>query len=133
MTYKGGIILINKNKIALVYRDYYNDYSFPKGHLEENETLIECAIRETEEEIKRKVKLISEKEIYIERYTTPKGEKCECHYYLGYDDGISNNKSLEVHDLIWIDFDKVEEVLSYDSLKKLWNEIKDKVGEYIND
>ena len=121
MTYKGGIILINKNKIALVYRDYYNDYSFPKGHLEENETLIECAIRETEEEIKRKVKLISEKEIYIERYTTPKGEKCECHYYLGYDD------------LIWIDFDKVEEVLSYDSLKKLWNKIKDKVGEYIND
>ena len=48
MTLKAGIILINKNKIALIYRDNYNDYSFPKGHLEDNESLIECAIRETE-------------------------------------------------------------------------------------
>ena len=53
MTLKAGIILINKNKIALIYRNNYNDYSFPKGHLEDGESLIECAIRETEEDIKR--------------------------------------------------------------------------------
>ena len=133
MTLKAGIILINNNKIALIYRNNYNDYSFPKGHLEDGESLIECAIRETEEEIKRKVKLISEEEIYIEKYTTPKGEECECHYYLGYDDGVSYNDSLETHDLLWVDFDKVENTLSYESLKTLWNNIKYKVGEYIND
>ena len=131
MTYKAGIILINKNKIALIYRDYYDDYSFPKGHLEEGESLIECAIRETEEEIKRKVKLISEKEIYIEKYKTPKNEECICYYYLGKDNGKSDNDSLETHDLVWTDFDKVNDVLSYESLKELWNSIKDIVEKYL--
>ena len=49
---KAGCILINKKtkEIGLVYRIKHKDYSFPKGHLEKNETLKECAIRETEEE-----------------------------------------------------------------------------------
>lgn len=44
---KAGCILINldNSKIALVLRD--GDYSFPKGHLENGETIKECAIRET--------------------------------------------------------------------------------------
>ena len=54
MTLKAGTILINKDNICLIYRDIHNDYSFPKGHLEKNESLKECDIRETEEETKRK-------------------------------------------------------------------------------
>ena len=40
---KAGCILINKKtkKIGLVYRIKHKDYSFPKGHLEKNETLKE--------------------------------------------------------------------------------------------
>ena len=133
MTLKAGVILINKNKIALVYRENLNDYTFPKGHLEENETIIECAIRETEEETKRKVKIIKNEEIYIEKYTTPKGEECENHLFLGYDDGKSDNKSTETHPVVWVDFDKVYDKLSYDDLKELWNNIKDEVRKYIND
>ena len=132
-TLKAGVILINKDKVCLIYRDYYNDYSFPKGHLENNESLKECAIRETEEETKRKVKLIKEEPIYIEKYSTPSGEECECYYYLGVDDGKSDNTSLEVHEVIWTSYDKVEEVLTYDSLKEVWTSVKDLVGEYIYD
>ena len=49
---KAGCILINKenNKIGLIYRQKQKDYSFPKGHRESEESLIECAIRETAEE-----------------------------------------------------------------------------------
>lgn len=38
---KAGCILINKknNKIGLVYREKQKDYSFPKGHKEDGETL----------------------------------------------------------------------------------------------
>jgi len=132
-TLKAGVILINKNKIALVYRENLDDYSFPKGHLEENETLVECGIRETEEETKRKVKLIKNEEIFIEKYTTPKGEICENHMFLGYDDGKSDNDSLETHPVVWVDFDEVHDKLSYDDLKKLWNSIKEEVGKYISD
>lgn len=49
---KAGTILINlkTKKIGLIYRKKQKDYSFPKGHKEINETLMECAIRETNEE-----------------------------------------------------------------------------------
>ena len=133
MTLKSGVILINKNKICLIYRDYYNDYSFPKGHLEDGESLLECAVRETEEETKRKVKLIKEDPVYVERYTTPRGEECECSYYIGYDDGVSDNTSSDTHEVVWTNYEDILDTLSYDSLKTVWNNVKDLVGEYIHD
>ena len=71
MINKAGCILLDKEykNLALVYRDYRNDYSFPKGHVEEGESLLECAIRETEEEIKRKVRLLSNDIFCYEEYT----------------------------------------------------------------
>ena len=59
MILKAGTILVKNDKIALVYRDYYDDYSFPKGHVEKGESFIECAIRETNEETKREVLLFT--------------------------------------------------------------------------
>ena len=87
---------------------------------------------ETNEETKREVKILLEDELYIEQYKDSKGNDCECHYFLGKDNGKSDNDSLEVHDLVWVDYDKVEDVLSYESLKGLWNSIKEKVKEYID-
>jgi 8-oxo-dGTP diphosphatase len=49
------LILIRKNKILLSqrYNTGYEDgkYSLPAGHVEDGETLTECLIRETKEEI----------------------------------------------------------------------------------
>ena len=54
---KAGSILVNKEtkKIGLVYRTKKDDYSFPKGHLEKDETLQECAIREIIEETRKRM------------------------------------------------------------------------------
>ncbi len=126
---KSGCILINKetNKIGLIYRNKHNDYSFPKGHKENGETLIDCAIRETAEETKRDCKLYSNQPVANEHYFDSKNDEVDMYYFIAIDKGKSLNNSEDTHDLIWTEFDKVEETLTYNSLKTIWNEIKDKV------
>lgn len=128
MVNKAGCILVNKDtkQIALVYREQFNDISFPKGHVEEGETLVECAVRETEEEIKRKVKLINDEILCVDKYSSHEGE-INVYYYLGVDDGPSNNNSPEVHDLIWCDIEKIEEKLTHDRTRKMFLEVKTQI------
>ena len=132
-TKKAGCILLNleTKKVALVYREQYNDYTFPKGHLEENETLEECALRETAEETKRDALLLEKEPIYIEHYETPENEKVEVVYYLAKDIGKSGNTSEETHPTFWYSPDEVYEKLSYEGLKKIWNNVTDKIKNYM--
>ena len=131
-TLKAGCYFVEKNtkKVALVYREKKNDYSFPKGHLEDGETLKECAVREVNEEIKREV-IIVDDEALIERYITPKGERCCCHMFIAVDNGKSNNKSTDTHEVVWVDFDDVYDKLTYKSLQSSWMRIKDKIKEIL--
>ena len=133
-TKKAGCILLNPDDktIALVYREQYDDYSFPKGHLEEGESLVECALRETAEETKREAILLEEEPIYIEHYETPRKEQVEMYYYLAKDNGPSDNKSTDTHPTYWIPFDEVHDKLSYSGLRVVWDETKDKVESYFN-
>ena len=62
----------------------------------------------------------------VDKYNSHEGE-INVYYYLGIDDGISDNSSLEVHDLIWCDIDKVEEKLTHERTKKMFIEVKDKI------
>ena len=134
-TLKAGCFLIDKSKksIALIYRVKQNDYSFPKGHVEEGEELKECAIRETAEETKRDAIVLDEYEPFIERYTTPRGERCVCYMYIALDNGPSDNDSEDTHDHIWITYENVEETLSNESLKNIWRKVKDIVRKLISD
>ena len=112
--------------MGLIYRKEYNDYTFPKGHLEKNETLTECAIRETAEETKRVANIIKENPIYIEHYINSNNEESDVYYYLAID-------SLEVHELVWIEPNKVYDTLTFNSLKQVWINVKDEVNNILND
>lgn len=131
---KAGCILLDlENKtIALVYRKKQNDYSFPKGHLEDGESLVACAIRETAEETKFDCEILEEEPVYIETYITPGGDDVEMFYFISKYIGSSNNDSDDTHPTLWIPYEDVYETLSYDSLKKVWNIVKDKVKYYFN-
>lgn len=123
-TQKAGCYLIDikTQNVALIYREQQKDYSFPKGHLEENETLEECAIRETAEETKRVAKITNHAPL-IERYTTPKGEHCKTYMYIAIDQGKSDNTSTDTHEVIWTPIKDVEAKLSYESLKTSWKKV----------
>lgn len=123
-TPKAGCFLLklDTKEVGIVYRKLWKDYSFPKGHVEEGESFSFCAIRETEEETGRKCELLREEPLYIENYTTSKGEACECHYFIAKDMGPSTQEFPEElkEELHFVPFDKVWETLSYASLKDLW-------------
>ena len=133
-TLKAGTILVNleNKKIGLIYRKDKIGYEFPKGHLEEGETLEECAIRETEEETGRKNHIVEELETV--NYVTSKGEDVELHFYIAIDDGETDKNIVEEdkEENIWVELDEVENKLTFNNLKRVWNNSKEKVLKLLN-
>lgn len=64
MNIKRAGIILNHNDAYLLVKSMKNKkWSFPKGRIESNETQLECALRELEEETG--IKINTEKEVYI--------------------------------------------------------------------
>jgi len=128
---KAGCILLNKNrtKIGLVYRKKQGDYSFPKGHIEGNEKLWECAIRETTEETGRDCALISKKMYTKMEYCTELEGKITVYMFYAIDDGKTRKKINESdkEELIWVDINKVIDKLTYTNLKEFWGKAIKKI------
>jgi len=125
---KAGCILLDvKNKrIGLTYREKQNDFSFPKGHLEEGETIEECATRETEEEIGRKCRILPSQKLSKISYIDSNGDDTETQLFLAIDEGKSSKKFDKelIHKLVWQEIETVEQTLTYNDLKTIWNEAK---------
>ncbi|MBQ7917820.1 MAG: NUDIX domain-containing protein [Clostridia bacterium] len=128
-TIKAGCYLIDVDKkmIALIHREKQNDYSFPKGHVEDGEDIMTAAIRETAEETKRIAVIVKEFEPHLEEYVTPKGEECACFMFIAIDGGKSDNDSTDTHEVVWTPFEDVENVLTYPSLKTSWGDVKENI------
>ena len=133
---KAGCILIDidKKEIGLVYREKYNEISFPKGHLEDDETLEQCAVRETEEETGRVCVIKKENKLPVLKYRSSNDEDVELHFYIGIDIAKTDktfDKSL-VHELIWVPKEDVKKKLTYENLREYWNKIEPIISKVLN-
>ena len=129
---KAGCVVLNlkDKKIGLIYRNKQKDFEFPKGHLEYNENIEQCAIRETAEEIKRDVRLVNHFKPFPLRYVNKKGERCLCYYFLAIDEKYSDNASTDTHELVWKNIEDVEKTLTHQSLQKIWKYFLPKIKKY---
>ena len=121
MVNKAGCILVNKDtkQIALVYREQFNDISFPKGHVEEGETEHETAIREVKEETNYDVEIVNEKR-FVERYIIDNKIDKEVVYFIAKKiGGEAEKQESEVTDIKWCSFDEAIETVTFDNLKQL--------------
>jgi len=66
-------------KVALVHRGRYDDWSWPKGKVDQGETLVETAVREIREETGFKTKLGVP--LGVQRYRLPNKNLKEVHYW----------------------------------------------------
>jgi 8-oxo-dGTP pyrophosphatase MutT (NUDIX family) len=105
----GGII-VRDGAVLLVHRPKYDDWSFPKGKLEDGESWEEGAVREVEEETGLRCTI--GREIGRTRYAVLHGPKEVRYYVLTSDD--EPRAQNEVDQVRWVPLDEARDVLSHD-------------------
>jgi len=121
---KAGAIILSEDKksILLIYRGKQKDYTFPKGHVEENESLEEAMRREVKEETGLTIKDIFTKLpplIYIDS----SDKKTSTYYWLCSATGTLKIEKVS-DSLEWTPINEIKDKLTYDNLKKYFDSIK---------
>jgi 8-oxo-dGTP diphosphatase len=107
-------------KVALVHRPRYDDWSFPKGKLDEGESWEDAALREVEEEIGVRCRLGAE--LPPTSYKDPKGRDKVVRYWLMEPIEGEFVPSDEVDEMRWVSPADAEALLSYSRDRELLRE-----------
>jgi 8-oxo-dGTP pyrophosphatase MutT (NUDIX family) len=114
-----GCIIIEDKKVLLI-KQCNNTWGFPKGHVEDEETEIETAIREVKEETNLDVSVNVSKR-YTMEYVTDKGNDKEVVLFMAKRiNGKIKPQESEISDIAWVSFDKALELISYENTKEVF-------------
>jgi len=121
-----GAIVINEGKVLLVKQNL-GHYGFPKGHMEENETEDETAVREVKEETNIDIVIDLTKKI-VTSYTMPNGVFKEVVLFIATNENSAlKSQESEIEGCLWLDFNEARNLLKYDNLKKILDEAEEKL------
>jgi 8-oxo-dGTP pyrophosphatase MutT (NUDIX family)/phosphohistidine phosphatase SixA len=103
----------NEIEVLLVHQSRYGEWSWPKGKLEDGETLPECAVRETLEETGLVVRL--GRPLPLITYPLPTGERKEVHVWTARVVDSKRRKAAitEIDDQRWVSLDDAEQMLAH--------------------
>lgn len=112
-------------EVLLVHREYYDDWSFPKGKQDPGELLPQTAVREVHEEAALKVKL--GRKLSVVRYQMGDDDK-EVHYWASKVRAHATKKQKftaneEIAKIEWLTAKKALTLLSYDHDRELLLEV----------
>ncbi len=120
-----GTIIIDSNKRVLLVKQKLGWVGFPKGHMEQGETEMETARRETKEETNLDV-IVDEKKRYTISYITSTQIDKEVVYFRAKPISYSLlPQEAEIAEIMWVDIDEAKQYLSFDNLKQLWQNVLD--------
>ena len=141
----GSVVFKKLNNVplyALGKHSAYYKWVLPKGLIEKGEDKLSAAVRETEEELNLKVKPISQKPIYVAKYTyladfkgkiensrrvakyqesggsKSKVEKTVYFFLAEYISGDIKKHGWEMSDAGWFEYAKARKLLAFDDEKK---------------
>ena len=112
----GGLI-VQDGKVLLVHRPKYDDWSFPKGKLDEGEDWKDAALREVWEETGLRCRL--GEELGAVRYRDRKQRPKRVRYWRMTDCSGRFAPTAEVDDARWVDRDEAFELLTYEHDRQL--------------
>lgn len=105
-----GAVVLRKGRVLLVHRPAYDDWSFPKGKLEDGETWEEGAVREVEEETGLRCTVVEE--VGRTHYSVQQGPK-EARYFRMTCEGDARAQN-EVDEVRWLPIAEARELLTHD-------------------
>lgn len=118
-----GCIIIDQNKILLVKHNA-GHWDFPKGHVENNETEEQTALREVKEETNIDAKIIPGYRYTIE-YSPKENVLKEVVFFIA--NKLSNEikpQESEISEIEWFEIDKAIEQITYTESKNILIAIK---------
>ncbi|WP_245579813.1 bis(5'-nucleosyl)-tetraphosphatase [Metamycoplasma spumans] len=119
----GAVVFKKENNVikVLLIEQKAGHWGFPKGHVEENETEIETALREVKEETNIDVKIIENFREIIEYQPFENAWKTVVFFVAEPINNTLIKQETEVQSLGWFNIEKVNELLPFDTQKEIFN------------
>ena len=121
-----GSVVFHNDKVLIIEHNY-GHIAFPKGHVEENESEMETAIREVKEETGIDIEIVSDKR-YILEYSPKNNVLKEVVYFIGKKVGGELKPQFEeVASCYFVDKNKAIDLITFDKDKLMYLDVlKDK-------
>jgi 8-oxo-dGTP pyrophosphatase MutT (NUDIX family) len=118
-----GCIIIDNDKVLLVFEEGRNFWGFPKGHMEEGETELETALREVKEEVGLDVTIDTSKRYILNYNINNKIDKTTILYLAKPLTSNVKKQDSEIKDAKWVSLDQVVDTLTFDNWKEMFKEV----------
>lgn len=116
----GAVVYRKSNKIEfLLLKHNAGHYSFPKGHVENNETEEQTAIREIKEETNIEVKLDTNFRYTVTYSPKPNITKDVIYFIAEKTNGIEKPQETEIQSLKWAEKEEALNLITYDNDKQI--------------